>query len=49
MKCPNCGTEINPAKEMGKMKKTISPASIAARIANGKLGGRPKKEIKNEN
>lgn len=43
-KCPHCGGEITPASLLGKgKKKTVTPASIAARQANGKKGGRPKK------
>lgn len=31
MKCPGCGILINPAAEMGKMKKTMSPAALLQR------------------
>jgi hypothetical protein len=46
--CSNCGheDEINPASLLaatGKGKpKTMTPAAIAARSANGKKGGWPK-------
>ena len=40
MKCPNCGYEINPASELGKIKSIKKSKSSAN---NGKKGGRPKK------
>ncbi len=42
-KCPHCGEPINPAAMLGRNKKKVTPASIEARRANGKLGGRPRK------
>lgn len=41
-KCPHCGGEISPAQLLGQSKKTMSPAAVAARSANGKKGGWPK-------
>lgn len=42
--CPKCGEEIeiNHAAEMGKIKKTVTPAAMAARKANAQKP-RPKK------
>ena len=49
-KCPHCGGEINPASLLGKgKKKTLSPEALAARQANAKKGGRPKKQPDTEN
>jgi hypothetical protein len=43
MNCPKCGTEINPAAEMGKVGgKAKSEAKSAASRANAKKGGWPK-------
>jgi len=52
--CPHCQKEheINPAAVLASAgkgkKKTLSPASIAARKANGAKGGRPKKVVVKE-
>lgn len=41
MNCPHCGKEINVGSLLGSAK---SKAKTAAARANGKKGGRPKKE-----
>lgn len=46
MKCPHCGGEINPASFMGKIKTEKKAASSRE---NGKMGGRPKKDIDKNN
>ena len=39
MKCPKCGTEINPAAMLGSIS---TPAKAQAARENAKLGGWPK-------
>jgi len=42
--CPHCSREIeiNPASMLGSLPKTLTPAALAAKSANGKKGGWPK-------
>lgn len=44
MKCPHCHRQINIGAMLGRRK---SKAKSEAARANGKLGGRPKKQINN--
>jgi hypothetical protein len=46
MNCPHCGKDINIGSLMGSVK---SRAKTAAAKANGKKGGRPRKEPKDAN
>lgn len=52
MKCPKCGTEIKLsliAEEMGKKGGAVkSKEKAKSSSQNGKLGGRPRKDQKNE-
>jgi len=41
MKCPKCGTDINPAAMLGSIS---TPAKAEASRANGKKGGRPRSD-----
>lgn len=44
VKCLSCGAEGSPAHFLGAdKKKTMTPAALLARQANGAKGGRPKK------
>lgn len=49
VRCPKCthehSVEVNAARILGSMKKTVSPKSIAARKVNGAKGGRPRKVV----
>ena len=47
--CPHCGGKINPASLLGMGKKTMTLKALAARKANGKKGGRPKKDVERVN
>jgi hypothetical protein len=46
MNCPHCGKDINIGSLMGSVK---SRAKTAAAKANGKKGGRPRKDPKDSN